>query len=331
MTFPERIDQTITAYSLIRAGDTIVGGISGGADSSALLECLALRQNALGLKIIAAHVHHGLRPSADNDMRFVEQLCEKKGIPFESIRVQVSKKAGRSIEETAREQRFNALIKIAKKYHADSIALAHHQDDLAETVLMRLIRGTGLHGLQAILPKREINGICVIRPFIHVTRQDIETFLAKRKLSYRTDPTNTDQTFARNKIRHHLMPLLKKHYNPGIVSVLAGLAETSGLDYDLLSLMTKNAFHDLAKRKSRQKISFTTADLNQLHPAVLRALFRHAIAEAHGNTDGITLAHIRAVEALLHDGSKTKGIEIHLPHGITVMKQKKTLSITSRK
>jgi tRNA(Ile)-lysidine synthase len=324
MTFLDRVYQTITKYQLIKSGDAIIIGVSGGADSIALLESLLFWQSTLGLKLIAGHIHHGLRKEADADQNFVKKWCTDRNIPCEIVRVRVSKESPGSIEERAREKRFDALISIAKKYNADSIALAHHQDDLAETVLMRIIRGTGLQGLQAILPSRTINGMRFIRPFIDITRSDIEKFLVKRSITYRIDQTNTDITFFRNKIRHHLLPLLAKQYNPKISSALSNLAKNVGLDYDFLFIAGQTAFQDLANWETAQKLFFHITDLNQLHPAVLRSVMRLAIHAFKGNTNAITTAHIQKVEAFIQTPTKTKS-ELHLPQGIKLMRQKNRL------
>lgn len=324
MTFLDRVYQTITKYQLIKSGDTIVIGVSGGADSIALLESLSFWQSTLGLKLIVGHIHHGMRKEADADQNFVEKWCTDRNVPCEIIRVRVSKKSPGSIEERAREKRFDALITIAKKYHADSIALAHHQDDLAETVLMRIIRGTGLQGLQAIMPSRTINGMRFIRPFIDITRSDIEKFLIKKAIAYRTDQTNTDITFFRNKIRHHLLPLLAKQYNPRISSTLSNLAKNVGLDYDFLFIAGQTAFQDLANWETTQKLFFHITDLNELHPAILRSVMRIAIHAFKGNTNAITTTHIQKIENLIQNTAGAKG-ELHLPQGLKLMRQKNRL------
>ncbi len=242
LTFLKKITHTISTHNLIKRGDTVVLGVSGGADSMALLEVFDKIRHAWGLQVIVCHVNHGLRKSADADERFVKKICDQRGIPCHCVRITMPAKPKDSIEQLAREKRFAALIKTAKKLNADAVALAHHQNDLAETVLMRIIRGSGLQGLQAILPKRRINGTLFIRPLIHQTREDIEKFLTQEGVSYRNDPTNSDLKFFRNKIRHQLMNCLRTKYNPKIQEALAGLAETASIDYGFLQQEAEKNF-----------------------------------------------------------------------------------------
>lgn len=327
--FLKNIKRTISSYSLIKPGDTILIGVSGGADSIALLEILEKLRHELGLKLIVFHFNHGLRKSADTDQRFVEKICRQKNIACRRGRNLNPRPQGDSIEQAARKKRFAALIKCAKQVKADSIALAHHQNDLAETVLMRIIRGSGLQGLQAILPKRTIEGMTFIRPLIHEKRSNIEAFLKSENIKFRTDPTNKNTKFLRNKIRHKLLNCLSTNYNPNIQETLANLAETVSLDYEFLRQESAKHFKTVISKKTSTAIFLNLKKLCTKHPAIQRMIIRMAIEHIKGDTRTITLAHIRSIETFLAN-NQPKSAQIHLPMKITVEKVNSNIEIRSK-
>ena len=310
MTFINQIIKTVATYDLIRTGDTIIIGVSGGPDSIALLEALDLLKVSRGLKIIACHVNHGLRKSADIDEHFVKKICRQKNIICETIRININRESKESLEQAAREERFKALIKIAKKYHADSIALGHHQDDLAETVLMRIVRGSGLQGLQAILPERIIHQHRFIRPLLETSRESILDFLSQKKLPFRQDPTNKNIKFFRNKIRHHLIPELKKEYNPQITQTLSGLAETSALDYEFLNNEADKCFKTALISATKENIKLSLDQLKNLHPSMRRMIFRKALSLLRKDAFSISLLHIHQIETLFDPSSTQKKVDL---------------------
>ena len=317
MNLLKNIRTTIETYRLIQTGDTVIAGVSGGADSVALLEALDGLRRELGLKLIVCHVNHGLRRDADTDQRFVERLCRAKGLVCEGSRVSIPGPR-KDLEQAAREKRFAALIKAAKKYRADSIALGHHQNDLAETVLMRIIRGSGLQGLQAILPKRRIQGVTFIRPLINATRGDIEVFLAEQGLRFRTDPTNTDETFLRNKVRHTLLNCLASKYNPNIRDVLARLSETAALDYEFLTQTAARHLKKITLKRTGTSIYLDRKKLKRRHPALKRLILRQALECLCGHTRRLTLKHLHIVEGLIQNPPKPGSPgPVDLPAGVT--------------
>ena len=219
MTFIESIKNTCLTHKLLSRGDRIVVGVSGGPDSIALLYALEALHHDFGLQLFVAHLNHGLRPESIPEQAYVKELAKKLGLPLFTKTVHLQKIKG-SLEEKAREARIAFLVDTTKKVNAHAIALGHHQDDLAETILMRMIRGTGPMGIKCILPKRTIQGITFIRPLLETNRCAIEKFLKTRKIRFYVDASNLDTQFLRNKIRHHLIPLLEKNYNPSIKKTL---------------------------------------------------------------------------------------------------------------
>lgn len=241
----------------IRPGDRICAAVSGGADSVAMLlllhEANALPRNALGVGLSAVHIHHGLRgEEADDDLAFVEALCLRLEVPLHVHRVSVpdrlaqARAAGdpETTEEAARALRYEVFAGLIAEGHADFVLTAHTLDDQAETVLMKLLRGAWTEGLSGIhlavplgqathpfatKPRKDeppapgtASGF-ILRPLLGVRRAELEEYLRARKQSWRTDSTNADEAFTRNRIRHHLLPILRE-YNPAIDTTLANLA-----------------------------------------------------------------------------------------------------------
>lgn len=202
---------------MLTCGDKVIAGVSGGADSVCLFLMLLELREKIGFDLIAVHVHHGLRgEAADQDQRFVEALCEQHRIPLEIFRVNlesIAKKRKQSLEEAGRMVRREAFDSVCKKYGGNKIALAHHQNDNAETLLWNLSRGTGLDGLGGIRP---VNGK-FIRPLLCMNRKEIEEYLAKRKQSYCIDETNAGTDYTRNKLRHLVLPILEEQVNSAAV------------------------------------------------------------------------------------------------------------------
>jgi tRNA(Ile)-lysidine synthase len=223
--------------SNVKPGDRLCVAISGGADSVALLLTLhaanSTPRESLGVGLSAVHVHHGLRGAeADADQQFVEDLCISLDIPLHlhhaSIpdRIAQSRADGKpeTIEEAARNVRYDYFTTVLASGHADSILTAHTLDDQAETVLMKLLRGAWTEGLSAIHPVITLPKGKILRPFLNTRRADIESFLKAANQPCREDSTNTDTAFTRNKIRHELLPQLRA-YNPNLDQTLANLAE----------------------------------------------------------------------------------------------------------
>lgn len=213
----KRIEKFIQKYHMLTCGDKVIAGVSGGADSVCLFLMLLELREKIGFDLIAVHVHHGLRgEAADQDQRFVEALCEQHRIPLEIFRVNlesIAKKRKQSLEEAGRMVRREAFDSVCQKYGGNKIALAHHQNDNAETLLWNLSRGTGLDGLGGIRP---VNGK-FIRPLLCMNRKEIEEYLAKRKQSYCIDETNAGTDYTRNKLRHLVLPILEEQVNSAAV------------------------------------------------------------------------------------------------------------------
>ncbi|MCX7044563.1 MAG: tRNA lysidine(34) synthetase TilS [Candidatus Sumerlaeota bacterium] len=239
--------ETIRRERMLAPGDRVIAAVSGGADSVAMLHLLTrlARETPLKLSIRVVHVDHGLRGRASKaDARFVERLVARMGWPCSIIPLRLSHVAPRekrnaSPESEWRDARRAALAREARRRRIRIIALGHTRDDLAETVLMRLIRGSGSHGLAAFGPRAEREGVAMIRPLYDVTRRQVEAYCRDRKLRWRTDASNADIEHLRNHVRLVLLPLLEKEFNPSIRDALARAAESLRAEDEFLEEMAE--------------------------------------------------------------------------------------------
>jgi tRNA(Ile)-lysidine synthase len=319
----DKVKNSIRRYNLIDRYDTVLVGVSGGPDSVALLYILNRLKRELKINLHIAHLDHMLRKDSYKDREFVEELARRMKIPLTTAQINVKALAKKgSLEEIARNARLGFLFRVARQIKADKIALGHNSNDQAETVLMRILRGTGLYGLAGILPNREIAGYRVIRPLIEVKRKEIESYLKKKKIKPRIDISNFEDIHFRNKIRNRLLPILEKEYNKNIREILANLADSAGTDYDYLSKTANRAMRHL-------KHKFNLKELSRLHPAIQRLIFRYAIAKLKGNTRRITFQHTKEIEDLLLNRPVNSIVD--LPEGISAIKRKKYLSFYRKK
>jgi len=319
----EKVKATIKKHGLIVKGEKILVAVSGGPDSVALLCLLRSLQKEYNLRLHIAHLDHMLRKDSQRDAEFVKSLAEKLNIPLTSGQINLKELSTKgSGEEIARRARFGFLFKVASDVGVKKIALGHNRDDQAETVLMRIIRGSGLYGLAGILPKREIAGFCVIRPLVELSRKEIESYLKKKKIKPCIDASNLQDVYFRNKIRHNLMPLLEREYNENIKDVLSNLAECAGADYDYLNKAADRFIKHCG-------ISLDPVRLKKTHPAILRMALRKCIVSLAGDTRRITFRHIKEIEDLLLN--RPLGSIVDLPKGVSVVKRKKSLSFFLRK
>lgn len=216
----------------------VVVAVSGGADSTALLRGLVMLRDDRRLRLVAAHLDHALRDDSADDARWVQQLCDRFDVPLHTRRVDVAAVAAErrtGLEETARDLRRTFLAEVARETGAKWVALAHTADDQAETILHRLVRGSGLRGLAGIAERSPLwDGIQLIRPLLGVSRADIEAWLRELGQDWRVDASNADPGFTRNRIRHELLPLLRRDFNPRVDDILRRLGEQARETADLV-------------------------------------------------------------------------------------------------
>lgn len=324
----DKVKDTLEKYSMLSKGAKVLLCVSGGADSVAMLSVFNSLKKQGNLKLFIAHLNHSLRGrEADKDEEYVRLLSRRYKLPIIIERENVGAFARLnklSLEEAARKLRYKFFLKAAREVRAEVIATAHTRDDQAETVLMRLLRGTGLKGLGGISPVRKIDGFKLIRPFINIRRKEVEDYLKEKKIKPRLDLTNLKPEFFRNKIRLKLLPLLEKEYSLQIKELLSNLADLLDNDYNYLNRKQEKIFKELAKIKKGNNIIFSLAAFKREHLSTRRALVRKAIEFLKGTPHGIEYRHWRELEELVY--KRPSGSVVHLPGKTEVIKTKTTLS-----
>jgi tRNA(Ile)-lysidine synthetase-like protein len=256
-------------------GDTLLAAVSGGADSMAMLRMLELGAQALGLHFSVCHVHHHLRAASDAEWQFVEAYCDDRGIPFYGKHIDVKayqEAGGRNLEASAHTLRYQALEEAARECGARWILLAHHADDRAETVLMHILRGTSVSGLDAMPERRGP----YLRPMLGLKRKDIEAFCKSQGLAYVTDASNKDIRMTRNRIRHVLLPELAA-YNPGLVEALNRLADSAFLQTDYMTAQTGSLYRDSISLEAASWHLLAAGPVRQAHPALTADLLQEEV------------------------------------------------------
>jgi len=316
-----------TSYKnkLFKKKDRIIIGVSGGPDSVCMLYVFCLLRKEFKLNLVCAHFNHALREEADTDEEFVRKLCLSLKVRFVSGKKNVgSFFRGDSLEQTARRLRFDFFLNCSRKFKTKKIALAHTKDDVVETVLMRIIRGSALRGLRAIMPASTYKGIRIIRPLIGVAKADIIKWLKQNGYRYRLDKTNFEDKFLRNKIRNRLISFLRE-FNPNIENALYNLSRIAAFDYDFIHNYAKSEFNSL-KRAFAGKIKLDIRMLNKLHPAVIFEIIRIAIDEVKGDLRRIELKHLDEIMDLI--SSRPSGSVVDLP-GLEAKREQNSLIIKS--
>lgn len=309
----ERVRQTIVAARLLTRGDRVLVGVSGGPDSVALLHLLVSLKEELGLWLSVVHMDHQLRPESARDARFVEDLARRFELPVTIVTRDVradSKSRGLSLEDGARQIRYEAFLEVARQQRADRLALGHTADDQAETVMMRLVRGAGIAGLTAIPLTRPLGEILLIRPLLEVWRHEILAYLTTHGLSVRQDATNSDLYFLRNRIRAKLLPLLEQEYNPNIKALLNQLADQCRTDAAFLQAAAKRHWKRLVKSQNGHLAIRIEAFLQQ-PKALQRQLMRLVIQQLQGDLTGFEFRHWLEIERVFTD--RPVGTILNLP------------------
>jgi len=348
----KRIFTSLKKQEMVRAGERVGVGVSGGADSVALLMVLLELRDWLGIVLSVAHLNHKLRgAAADADEKFVAKLAAKHGLEFHRESVDVAARARRekaNLEDAGRRARYEFFARLVAEGKVDRVAVAHTVDDQAETVLAHMLRGTGLAGLGGIHPRTE----SVVRPLLDVRRAELRAYLRAKKQKWREDATNQDTARTRARIRKKLLPLLEREFQSGVVEHLASLAEFAREDEEFLELLAQERCSALAKKdagetriglaglfQALEKRDFNTAvtentekkeDKNKvegterfrfsaLTKRMLRRLIEERKREKGQATGQITAQHIAAVIDLARHGENGKLVQ--LPGGVDVRRE----------
>ncbi len=316
----EKFLKTVKENNLIQANDVIVVGVSGGPDSIALLYCLNKFKNMLNYKIVCAHINHLIREDSTDDEKFVENICDKLQIPFYKKReniIELSKKLKKGTEETGREVRYNFFDEVYKKQKANKIAIAHNRNDNAETMLLNIIRGSGMSGLEGI--QAEEYGK-YIRPLIDVSREDIENYCKKYDLNPRIDSTNKENIYTRNVIRNEVLPILRS-INPNIEESLSRLSKIIKEENEYVKLSTQKVYN-AKSHISVGEISFDINDFNSEPKTIRQNLVLYTINELIGNTRNIEKTNVDDILKLAENNIGNKYMELNQKIKISVKNKK---------
>ena len=293
---------------LIQDGDKIVLGVSGGPDSMCMLDMMRelKEEKNINFEIYVAHINHMIREEAIDDEKYVQNYCLKHNIEFFVKRADVQKIANDKkigTEEAGRKVRYDFFEEVLQKTGSNKIAIAHNKNDKIETIIMHLLRGSGLSGLKGIEPIRDNK---YIRPLIECERQEIEQYCEDRKLQPRIDKTNFENEYTRNKIRNIVIPYIKKEFNPNIIQTLSRLSEVATDESNYIDLQTQKIYNKLLIEKSDKQIILKLKEFNQQENVIQKRLVLKTIKELNGSTDRIEKVHIEDIIKLCNNNIGNK-------------------------
>lgn len=317
----EKVLKTIKKYELIKSGDNIVLGISGGPDSICMLYILNSLKKDLNFNIYVAHINHMLRENAKLDEEYVKNTCEKLNITvyIKHIKIkEIAEKEKRGIEETGRKVRYKFFEEILRKTNSNKIATAHNLNDSIETIILNIIRGTGISGLAGIEPIRENK---FIRPLIECERKEIEEYCKLNKLEPRIDESNYENKYNRNKIRNICIPYLQKELNSNVIKNISRLSEIANEEQKYIEKNVEKSFNKICIENTENKIILDLKMFVKEELVIKRRLILYTINKLIGTTINIEKINIDDIIKLCERniGNKflipTKGIKVFVKKG----------------
>lgn len=322
----QRVLETIKTHELLEDGTHIVLGLSGGPDSVCLFDVLLELSAVKNFRIHPVHVNHKFRPGdAERDQEYVEELCRQRGLTCRTFTVDcnaLAREEGLTSEEAGRKARYDAFFETAQgitqgfaqglagelEQHCTqepsmpgtdkiAIAVAQNANDQAETILFRMLRGTGTDGLAGIAYKRYERGFAIVRPLLDVPRDEIEKYCEERNLSPRIDHTNNEAIYARNKIRLELLPMLREKFNPNIIETINRLGKNAAADKDYLAQQARDAYEEALEDADGRNctVEVTTAKLDRMHKAVRMRVYNYLLADV-GMEENLTEGQLETIE-----------------------------------
>ena len=314
----QQVWNTISQFHMLEPGDRVLLGVSGGPDSVALLHLLQSKAKEYGYTLHVVHVHHMLRPEAETEARYVEQLAAQYAIPFRLYKIDVVQYAQThkmSLEQAGHAVRFQCFRDVKAYWNINKLALGHHRDDRAESVVLHMIQGCGPDGLCAMPPVDvwdASDGSKLIRPFAHVSKEKIVQYCIDEGLNYYIDATNLEPGFLRNRIRLELLPQMKQ-YNPQIAEALVRLQDVCSADLDYLTQQVEQVWarHSVMNTAS---VQFPAEVFRVQHVALQRRLLRYMYQAWTGNTENLSFLQIEQMRsiAMQYDGTQ----DVDLANGV---------------
>ena len=301
-----KVINTINKYNLIQSGDKLVLGVSGGPDSISMLNILNEIKQEWQFEIYVAHINHMIRKEANDDEKYVQQYCEKNNIQCFVKRVNVQEIANIQkigTEEAGRNIRYEFFEEVLQKVGANKIAIAHNKNDKIETIVMNLLRGSGLSGLKGIEPIREQR---IIRPLIECERQEIEQYCEQYKLEPRIDKTNFENDYTRNKIRNIVIPYIKSEFNPNIIETMERLSQVATEESNYIEIQVEKIYQKLLIERSQNQIILKLKEFNQQEKVIKNRLILLVVKELMGSTQRIEKVHIEDIIKLCNNNVGNK-------------------------
>ena len=294
----DKVLETIKKYNLINPKDKLVLGVSGGPDSICMLDILdKIRKNPnlnLNFEITVAHVNHLIRKEAKEDEEYVKKYCNKRNLKFYSesidiLKIANNKKVG--TEEAGREERYKYFDKILKETNSNKIAIAHNKNDKIETIIMHILRGSGISGLIGIEAKTNK----YIRPLIEIERIEIEEYCKINNLNPRIDKTNFENIYTRNKIRNIVLPYIKKEFNPNIIQTIDRLSNLVKEEDQYLKKQVEKIYTEIKEKEQKEEIILNLKKFNSQEKVIKSRLIIYTITRIFGNSKGIEQIHIEDI------------------------------------
>jgi len=320
------IKKYIEENKLVRPGERVIVAVSGGPDSMALLHIMHNLSSQLDFELAAAHLNHGLREVAEVEEAFVKKNCQMISVPCYSQTVPVAELAREqktTLEDAGRNARYSYFNKLRKELDAQKIATAHHNDDVAETVLLHLLRGSGIKGLRGILP---ING-ALIRPLLTVSKEDLQDYLHTEKIPYCLDQSNDDVYYLRNRIRHGLIPYLQAEFNPRIVGKLNQLALIARDENQALEEECITHWNRIVEHEDEETVVLDNQALSLIHRAYQRRIILQVFSRLSGES-GWSLDDVEKVLDLSNKNGSS--LTLHLKKKVRVNKSYDRMVFTTR-
>ena len=317
----KKVFSYIERHEMLKEQDVVVAGVSGGADSVCLLQLLLEYSQTVPISLHVVHVNHKIREDAGDDAGYVEQLCRQAEIPFylfEEDVEQVAQREGISSEEAGRMVRYGAFHQVAERIREQTgreakIAVAHNQNDRAETMLFHLFRGSGLKGLAGILPVRDN----LIRPLLCLKREEIEEYLKEKGITYQTDSTNHTDDYTRNRIRHHVIPYVEDSVVSGAVEHMNSCADRLSLAEDYLQQETYRIMKRCILRKPDAGVFIPAREFQTLHPYMQGRVLYEILCEYSPGKKDISSVHVRLLTELFEAQT---GKKLDLAFGVTAVR-----------
>lgn len=321
-----KVIKTIEKYNLIQNGDKIVIGVSGGPDSICLLHILNNLKEKYNIQLCVAHINHMIRENAKIDEQYVVDFCKKIDVPafvLHSEVLNLAKQQKISIEEAGRNVRYEFFDEVLEKTGSNKIAIAHNYNDKAETVIMNVLRGSGISGLKGIEAKRDNK---YIRPLIECTREEIENYCKENNLETRHDESNDENIYKRNKIRNIVIPYIKEEFNNNIISTINRLSIVATQEDEYINKIVEKEYNNICISKKENEIELDLKKFNNLDIVIKNRMILYIVNILRQHTKGIEKVNIEDIIKLCSNniGNKflvpTKGLKV-------LVKNKKILFI----